>query len=125
MKRQSIYLGFSLLLCFAVALAIKSHQPTPVEFENIRAAEKVIKSAGFFCVLLDHYNAMVISDTTITEDEAVQIQIKHAINQRPGFAFVSVSRDPYEPESPSLRTWGKITATGDPAMLDKIESAIK
>lgn len=129
MNRRIIGLSVVVAICFVAAFAYKFALPAekPLEFASVAEARELIEWAGFRCVTFHESVAplVVVTEQEIPVDDAFEFQARHVAIDSTGKVLLMKVKGDYDVRPRNWRTWGQVSATGDPALLDKIEKMLK
>lgn len=121
------YLVYSVIVIASFAVALYFKPSRPLEFDSVSDAKERIERAGFQCVSFhaDIAQLVVVTCKDISDDDAFEFQSRHVAIDNTGKVLLMKVKGDYDVRPLNWRTWGQVSATGDPALLDKIESTMK
>jgi len=90
-------------------------------------AKHRLEKAGLLCSSFYESVApvVVVTEKEISSDAAFEFQSSHVAVNNTGKVLLMKVKGDYDVRPLNWRTWGQVSATGDPALLDKIESTMK
>lgn len=129
MNRRIALSAAAVALCFAAAGVYKFFVPSErqLEFSSVAEARGRIEKAGLRCVTFHESVAplVVVTEQEISADDAFEFQARHVAIDNTGKILLMKVKGDYDVRPRNWRTWGQVSATGDPEFLDKIEKLLK
>lgn len=124
MSRYYLSMSAVLLVCFVAAGVFRSCQKEPPA--SIDEAKEILDNAGLHCILVERGGSttLIVSDQPFDPDPDFGFQWQYTTGWDKGKVLVFSHR---VLNYPSTRTvsWGAISATGDDALLRKIDGLFR
>lgn len=114
-------LVFVLLACVFISLRSKPQVETVLE-----VAERLHKSELYIVVLhKDTTPVAVVSTTLLTAEEAVDYNMRRMLLPNTGKAVIMGVATDHATWNSDWRSWGSVSATGDPALLARLDDLLR
>lgn len=127
LTRYNIAVTASLIMIVVAFAAFKSYQPSDsLDFKSIQEIRVKIENSMYVVTLHDKTTpVLVVSESPMTQDEALDYHMRRILLPNKGKVVVIQVQTDHEARHVDWRSWGSVSATGDPTLLRRLDDLLR
>lgn len=128
-SRHNVAIAAFVVVLVTAFGAFKACQPftDPLDFKSVREVRVKLEASPLHVIALheDTTPVLVVSESPMTHAEALDYHMRRVLLPNKGKAIVMQVSTDHEARHADWRSWGSVSATGDPALLRRLDDLLR